>query len=89
MPRGDGTGPMGCGPATGRGYGNCLSYGLPVFAGAISGFGRGRGAGKGLCFLGSVIAGIAAALYFLGKDKRKIQTVIDKQKSDINENQNI
>ncbi|HBG49412.1 MAG TPA: hypothetical protein DDW90_07925 [Cyanobacteria bacterium UBA9971] len=83
MPRGDGTGPMGKGPATGRGYGNCLSYGLPVFAGAISGFGRSRGFCRGLCFLGSVIAGLAAVLYFSGKDKRKIAT--EKQRPDMNQ----
>ncbi len=36
MPRGDGTGPMGQGPMTGRGLGYCAGYPHP-------GFGRGRG----------------------------------------------
>lgn len=44
MPRGDGTGPMGGGPFTGRGMGRC-------FAGGMAGFrfmaGRGRGCGRG------------------------------------------
>jgi len=35
MPRGDGTGPMGMGPMSGRGAGYCAGYGM--------GFGRGRG----------------------------------------------
>ena len=50
MPRGDGTGPMGMGPMTGRGAGYCNSstspdYANPVgFAGKFGcGFGRGRG----------------------------------------------
>lgn len=54
MPGGDGTGPMGQGPFTGRGLGNCLAYGIPALAGAATffGFGRrrgwfGRGAGRG------------------------------------------
>ncbi len=54
MPGGDRTGPMGQGPFTGRGLGNCLAYGIPALAGsaAFFGFGRrrgwfGRGAGRG------------------------------------------
>jgi hypothetical protein len=36
MPRGDGTGPMGMGPMTGRGFGFCAGYAYPGFY-----FGRG------------------------------------------------
>ncbi len=32
MPRGDGTGPMGAGPMTGRGAGYCAGYSAPGFA---------------------------------------------------------
>ena len=32
MPRGDGTGPMGAGPITGRSAGYCAGYGAPGFA---------------------------------------------------------
>jgi hypothetical protein len=46
MPRGDGTGPMGQGPMTGRAAGYCAGYSVPgyvnpVFSGGF--FGRGRG----------------------------------------------
>ena len=54
MPRGDGTGPAGMGPMTGRGAGFCAGYGVPGYLnpvggrgawGAGLGFGRGRGRG--------------------------------------------
>lgn len=44
MPRFDGTGPMGMGPMTGRGMGNCTGVRRPLGAGYAGGFcGRGRG----------------------------------------------
>lgn len=46
MPRGDGTGPMGMGPMTGRGAGFCTGFAVPGYANPIGygfGFGRGRG----------------------------------------------
>ncbi|HDP98861.1 MAG TPA: hypothetical protein ENN22_06725 [bacterium] len=55
MPAGDGTGPMGMGPMTGRASGYCAGYGAPGYANPIPGrgygfwgggrgsFGRGRG----------------------------------------------
>jgi hypothetical protein len=49
MPRGDGTGPMGMGPMTGRAAGYCAGYPVPGFMnpwgrrGFGMGFGRGRG----------------------------------------------
>ncbi len=43
MPGGDGTGPMGMGPMTGRAAGYCVGYVAPGYANlARSGFGRGR-----------------------------------------------
>jgi len=51
MPRGDGTGPMGMGPMTGRATGVCAGYDVagfisPAFGrGCGMGFGRGRGMG--------------------------------------------
>lgn len=42
MPRLDGTGPMGCGPTTGRGMGNCVNARRPMQG---SGFNRGRRGG--------------------------------------------
>ena len=50
MPFGDGTGPQGLGPRTGRGAGYCAGFGMPgsmnpVPGGAGFGFGRGRAMG--------------------------------------------
>ena len=45
MPRGDGTGPNGMGPMTGRGMGYCAGYTAPGYM--SGGFGRGRGGGRG------------------------------------------
>ena len=51
MPGGDGTGPMGMGPMTGRAAGYCAGYSAPGYANAIPGrgwgFGYGRGFGRG------------------------------------------
>jgi len=51
MPYGDGTGPQGMGPMTGRGAGYCAGYAVPGYMNPIPvrgfrmGFGRGRGRG--------------------------------------------
>lgn len=48
MPRGDGTGPAGVGPMTGRSAGFCAGYNMPGFNNPIGGrFGRGMGWGRG------------------------------------------
>jgi len=58
MPRGDGTGPMGMGPMTGRAAGYCAGFSAPGFANPVprmgmgfrrgTGFyGRGTGSGRG------------------------------------------
>ncbi|HIJ66599.1 MAG TPA: DUF5320 domain-containing protein [Candidatus Hydrogenedentes bacterium] len=50
MPRGDGTGPIGMGPMTGRAAGYCAGYAVPGYMNAIPGrgfWGRGRGGGRG------------------------------------------
>jgi hypothetical protein len=49
MPAGDGTGPRGMGPMTGRGAGYCTGYGAPGYANPMPGrgFGMGRGGGWG------------------------------------------
>ncbi len=52
MPGGDGTGPMGMGPMTGRGAGFCSGFSTPGYTnfggrfGMGFGFGRGRGFGR-------------------------------------------
>lgn len=49
MPRGDGTGPMGQGPLTGRKMGQCGGgQGMGMGQGRGLGRGMGRGAGQGL-----------------------------------------
>lgn len=47
MPRGDGTGPMGMGPRTGRAAGYCAGYAMPGFANPIGGRGLGMAWGRG------------------------------------------
>jgi len=50
MPGGDGTGPGGMGPMTGRAAGYCAGYGVPGFANPVGGrgyWGRGGGWGRG------------------------------------------
>lgn len=70
MPRGDGTGPMGMGPMTGRGAGYCAGYGVPGFmnpgfGGGGRGFGRGfgRGGGRGMGWRRGWGAGAGYAAY--------------------------
>jgi len=47
MPAGDGTGPMGLGPMTGRGAGYCAGFATPGYMNPLPGRGWGRGLGRG------------------------------------------
>jgi hypothetical protein len=47
MPAGDGTGPMGMGPMTGRRMGYCGGYAMPGYANPSPGYGFGMGWGRG------------------------------------------
>ena len=47
MPFGDGTGPGGMGPMTGRGAGYCAGYSMPGFMNPYGGRGLGMGWGRG------------------------------------------
>ena len=47
MPWGDGTGPWGLGPMTGRAAGYCAGYPVPGYMNPGPGFGRGFGRGRG------------------------------------------
>ncbi len=47
MPRGDGTGPMGMGPMTGRAAGFCAGYAVPGYMNPVQGRGRGMAWGRG------------------------------------------
>jgi len=66
MPRGDGTGPAGMGPMTGRAAGYCAGYPVPGYMnpaggrgyrgagrGRGGGWGRGRGFGRGFGWAGA------------------------------------
>ncbi len=50
MPWGDGTGPWGLGPMTGRAAGYCAGFDRPGYANPAPGFGRGLGRGFGRGF---------------------------------------
>jgi len=54
MPGGDGTGPAGMGPMSGRAAGYCAGYSVPGYMNPVMGrgvgFGRGRGVGRGRGF---------------------------------------
>ncbi|NPV52698.1 MAG: DUF5320 domain-containing protein [Firmicutes bacterium] len=54
MPRGDGTGPVGLGPMTGRAAGYCAGFPVPGFMNPVglwgAAYGRGPGFGRGLGF---------------------------------------
>ncbi len=52
MPAGDGTGPMGMGPMTGRAAGYCAGYRIPGYNNPITGRGFGWGLGGGRGFWG-------------------------------------
>ena len=47
MPGGDGTGPGGMGPMTGRAAGFCAGYPVPGYANPVAGRGMGMGWGRG------------------------------------------
>lgn len=75
MPRGDGTGPAGMGPMTGRGAGFCAGSRVPGFLNSSSGrglgFGRGRGYGRMLWAAG-LIPGCAYLAYrWANRDRMK------------------
>jgi len=72
MPGGDGTGPGGMGPMTGRAAGYCAGYSAPGYMNPIAGrgrfgyglglgggrgFGRGRGLGRGFGWRGAAYGG--------------------------------
>lgn len=52
MPRGDGTGPAGMGPMTGRAAGFCAGYAVPGYVNPVPGHGFGFGRGLGFGFRG-------------------------------------
>ena len=68
MPGGDGTGPAGMGPMTGRAAGYCAGYGVPGFMNPIpgrgyGGWGRGGGWGRRNWFYATGMPGWQRAAY--------------------------
>lgn len=70
MPLGDGTGPMGYGPMTGRAAGYCAGYGMPGYMNPVPGRGAwgwarglGRGRGRGWAYGGWAPAYYGAPAY--------------------------
>lgn len=89
MPGGNGTGPMGMGPMTGRAAGYCAGYAAPGFANAMGGrgvWGRGRGRG-GRGFRNRFLAtglpgpmrGVASAGPFAQADPGQRKQVLENQ----------
>ena len=73
MPRGNGTGPMGMGPMTGRGAGVCAGFDAPVYG---CGYGRGRGRGRG-----------NRQMFFTGGRNKNIAYASDTDQRELLENQ--
>lgn len=83
MPGGDGTGPLGMGPMTGRRSGYCAGTNIPEYDNSIPrgfrgqgrglGFGRRRRLGRGLGWLGAVVAaaGLFAHNRYVSKEDEK------------------
>jgi len=70
MPRGDGSGPTGQGPMTGRGAGYCVGPADVPPARGFFGRGLRRGAGRGFGFRGAGYGPVAPGYYDPETDKR-------------------
>ncbi|MBF0102322.1 MAG: DUF5320 domain-containing protein [Desulfobacterales bacterium] len=73
MPRGDGTGPMGQGPMSGKGFGNCSGY-------QARGFGRGAGYGKGFGY------GFCNRAGFFSVPSSERETIVLQEESELLQN---
>lgn len=65
MPYGDGTGPLGLGPMTGRGAGFCAGFPVPGYMNPFRGFGWGFGRGWRRRFWISGLAGLIGRMWGL------------------------
>jgi hypothetical protein len=64
MPRGDGTGPAGMGPLTGRGAGFCAGFRTPGYLNLFSGRGFGLGRRRGIRQVPWAVGLIPGCAYF-------------------------
>ncbi len=85
MPRGDGTGPRGFGPMTGRGMGYCAGYAMPGYANA--GFDRGRGRGFGRMNYMTGLPGWARPAYTYGSAPYFPAGMADTDQKEVMQNQ--
>ena len=81
MPRGDGTGPMGMGPLTGRRMGNCAGAGYSGYACGGGrffgrGFGMGRGMGRGFWGIAPVFGGGVPAQMSAEQEKALLENQV-------------
>ncbi len=86
MPRGDGTGPAGQGPLTGRGAGRCAGNDVPGYGNGFfgRGFGFARGPGRGTGFgRGAGFGAFNQAPYAGTSEKSWIETAIDALKNQL------
>lgn len=89
MPGGDGTGPLGRGAMTGRGFGVCTGA-VPVGYGVGYGRGFGRRRGFGRCFVPyrNPVAPVSGDRDFLEMQKQELQAslnLLNKQLEDLSE----
>jgi len=89
MPRGDGSGPMGMGPMTGRGAGFCTGFTTPGYANPTGyGYGLGRGRGFRRMFFSTGLGQNTNAEYYASTaDERELlkrqATALENQLRDI------
>ncbi len=84
MPRGDGTGPAGQGPLTGRGAGRCAGNDVPGYGNGFfgRGFGFARGLGRGMGF-GRSFGNYNQAPYTETSEKSWVETAINALKNQL------
>lgn len=75
MPRGDGTGPMGFGPLTGRGFGGCAGA-MPGYGGFGAGFRRRPGCGRGFYAYANA-PGLEADKQWLLEHKKRLEASLE------------
>jgi hypothetical protein len=71
LPGGNGTGPLGLGPLTGRKAGFCAGYTAPGYQNPLPGFGWGRGTGGLLPAAGLIVCCAILACKWVNRKKTK------------------
>jgi len=89
MPGRDGTGPMGFGAKTGRGFGRCRGAGLARYGAGAGlalglGLGLGRRRGRRICFV-SDAAGLKTKKELLTEEKKALKNRLDEIEKQLEE----